>query len=80
MADISDIDPSAIWLAAGLKRIRQLMVRANGKPTPTITPAVGISVIGNDWTLHVAHKDQLNGKVVSSNNTNIYLSLKSSRR
>jgi hypothetical protein len=49
-----------IWSAAGLEKIRQLKL---GRSTAHLQPFIGWTVIGHEWKLHLAWKEQ-NGQVV----------------
>lgn len=49
----------AIWLAAGLEKIRQLgeQVKGEGKdPADWLLPNIGLTIIGHDWYIYLAYK------------------------
>jgi hypothetical protein len=49
----------AIWLAAGLEKVRQLgeQVRAEGQDSINwLLPSLGLTIIGHDWYIYLAYK------------------------
>jgi hypothetical protein len=49
----------AIWLAAGLEKIRQLGEQVKGEGEESINwmlPSLGLTIIGHDWYIYLAYK------------------------
>jgi hypothetical protein len=49
----------AIWLAAGLEKIRQLGEQVKGEGEDSINwmlPSLGLTIIGHDWYIYLAYK------------------------